>query len=72
VVVGEVRLEDHVEVRFAEDNDVIQAVAPNGAHEALKDRYGLSWQVNPTILGEVLADPDPAKSKRAMEAMLKM
>jgi hypothetical protein len=35
VVVGEVRLEDHAEVRFAEDDDVIQAVAPNGAYEAL-------------------------------------
>ena len=38
----------------------------------LKDRYGLSWQINPSILGELLADPDPAKSKRVMEAMLKM
>jgi predicted 3-demethylubiquinone-9 3-methyltransferase (glyoxalase superfamily) len=38
----------------------------------LTDRYGLSWQINPTILGEMLSDPDPAKSKRAMEAMLKM
>lgn len=38
----------------------------------LKDRHGLSWQVNPTILGEMLSDPDPAKSKRVMEAMLKM
>jgi predicted 3-demethylubiquinone-9 3-methyltransferase (glyoxalase superfamily) len=38
----------------------------------LKDRYGLSWQINPTILGELLADPDPKKAKRVMEAMLKM
>ena len=38
----------------------------------LKDRYGLSWQINPTILGEMLSDPDPQKSKRVMEAMLKM
>jgi len=38
----------------------------------LKDRYGLSWQINPTILGEMLSDPDPAKSRRVMEAMLKM
>ncbi|MGI0019643.1 MAG: VOC family protein [Nitrososphaera sp.] len=38
----------------------------------LKDRYGLSWQINPTILGEMLSDPDPEKSKRVMEAMLKM
>jgi predicted 3-demethylubiquinone-9 3-methyltransferase (glyoxalase superfamily) len=38
----------------------------------LKDKYGLSWQVTPTILGEMLSDPDPKKSKRVMEAMLKM
>jgi predicted 3-demethylubiquinone-9 3-methyltransferase (glyoxalase superfamily) len=38
----------------------------------LKDRYGLSWQINPTALGEMLSDPDPQKSKRVMEAMLKM
>jgi predicted 3-demethylubiquinone-9 3-methyltransferase (glyoxalase superfamily) len=38
----------------------------------LKDRYGLSWQINPTVLGQMLSDPDPEKAKRAMEAMLKM
>jgi predicted 3-demethylubiquinone-9 3-methyltransferase (glyoxalase superfamily) len=38
----------------------------------LKDKYGLSWQVNPTVLGEMLSDPDPQKAKRVMEAMLKM
>src|SRR5688572_30318876 len=38
----------------------------------LKDKYGLSWQINPTILGEMLSDPDPQKSRRVMEAMLKM
>jgi predicted 3-demethylubiquinone-9 3-methyltransferase (glyoxalase superfamily) len=38
----------------------------------LKDRFGLSWQVNPTILGKLLSDPEPQKSKRVMEAMLKM
>lgn len=38
----------------------------------LKDRYGLSWQINPTVLGKMLGDPDRAKAKRAMEAMLKM
>lgn len=38
----------------------------------LKDKFGLSWQVNPTILGKMLSDPDPKKSKRAMEAMLQM
>ncbi len=38
----------------------------------LKDRYGLSWQINPTVLGEMLDDPDPAKAQRVMKAMLQM
>jgi predicted 3-demethylubiquinone-9 3-methyltransferase (glyoxalase superfamily) len=38
----------------------------------LKDKYGLSWQINPTILAKLLSDPDPKKSNRVMEAMLKM
>jgi predicted 3-demethylubiquinone-9 3-methyltransferase (glyoxalase superfamily) len=38
----------------------------------LKDRYGLSWQVIPTALNELLSDPDPDRSSRAMTAMLKM
>src|SRR5262245_35665750 len=38
----------------------------------LKDRFGLSWQINPIVLGAMLSDPDPAKSKRVMEAMLTM
>ena len=38
----------------------------------LKDKYGLSWQVNPSILAEMLRDKDPEKAKRVMEAMLQM
>ncbi len=38
----------------------------------LKDRFGVSWQVVPRILPELLMDPDPAKSARAMQALLKM
>ena len=38
----------------------------------LKDRYGLSWQVVPTGMDELFADPDPERACRAMEAMLKM
>ncbi len=38
----------------------------------LKDKYGLSWQIVPTVLVELLSDPDPEKSKRVMEAMLQM
>jgi predicted 3-demethylubiquinone-9 3-methyltransferase (glyoxalase superfamily) len=38
----------------------------------LKDKFGLSWQIIPSALAELLGNPDPQKSKRAMEAMLKM
>ena len=38
----------------------------------LKDRFGVSWQIIPTALGKLLGDPDPEKSKRVMDAMLKM
>jgi predicted 3-demethylubiquinone-9 3-methyltransferase (glyoxalase superfamily) len=38
----------------------------------LKDRWGLSWQIVPTRLYQLLADSDPDRSRRAMEAMLKM
>jgi predicted 3-demethylubiquinone-9 3-methyltransferase (glyoxalase superfamily) len=38
----------------------------------LKDKYGLSWQVVPGVLSELLNDPDPAKSQRTMTAMLQM
>ncbi len=38
----------------------------------LKDKYGLSWQIIPTALGELLSSPDPEKARRAMTAMLKM
>jgi predicted 3-demethylubiquinone-9 3-methyltransferase (glyoxalase superfamily) len=38
----------------------------------LKDRYGLSWQVVPTILGKLMQDKDPEKAGRVMKAMLQM
>jgi len=38
----------------------------------LKDKYGLSWQVVPTILIEFLQDKDPVKAQRVMKAMLQM
>jgi predicted 3-demethylubiquinone-9 3-methyltransferase (glyoxalase superfamily) len=38
----------------------------------VKDRYGLSWQIVPAALYDLLADPDPARAGRVMEAMLKM
>ncbi|MFL5270500.1 MAG: VOC family protein [Anaeromyxobacteraceae bacterium] len=59
-----------------EEVDELWAKLTAGGQEGqcgwLKDRYGLSWQVNPTALGQLLSDPDPVKSKRVMEAMLRM
>ena len=48
----------------------------NGGEEGpcgwVKDRFGLSWQVVPTRLNELVADPDPERAQRAMAAMLQM
>lgn len=38
----------------------------------LKDRYGLSWQVIPTVLVELIGGPDPVRANRAFQAMLQM
>ena len=38
----------------------------------LKDKYGVSWQVVPSVLPEMIKDPDSEKSQRAMKAMLQM
>lgn len=38
----------------------------------LKDKFGLSWQIVPTILPKLASDPDPAKSQRVMQAMMQM
>src|SRR5216117_4226524 len=38
----------------------------------LKDKFGLSWQVSPVVLGDMLADQDAAKSQRVMAAMMEM
>jgi len=38
----------------------------------LKDRFGLSWQIIPEALGQLMSDPDPKKSGAVMQAMLKM
>jgi predicted 3-demethylubiquinone-9 3-methyltransferase (glyoxalase superfamily) len=38
----------------------------------LKDRFGLSWQIVPRELNQLLSDPDPERARRAMEAMLEM
>jgi predicted 3-demethylubiquinone-9 3-methyltransferase (glyoxalase superfamily) len=38
----------------------------------LKDQFGVSWQVVPAALGQLMSGPDPEKSQRVMQAMLKM
>jgi predicted 3-demethylubiquinone-9 3-methyltransferase (glyoxalase superfamily) len=50
----------------------LSAGGEEGSCGWLKDRYGLSWQINPTALGEMLSDPDPRKARRVMQAMLGM
>lgn len=53
-----------------------QALTADGGAESqcgwLKDKYGLSWQIIPVALSRYLADPDPAKAGRVMQAMLQM
>jgi predicted 3-demethylubiquinone-9 3-methyltransferase (glyoxalase superfamily) len=66
-----------VDANTQEEIDDYSAKLTSGGGEQLpcgwvRDKFGLSWQVNPAILGEMLSDPDPAKAKRVMEAMLKM
>jgi predicted 3-demethylubiquinone-9 3-methyltransferase (glyoxalase superfamily) len=47
-----------------------------GGHEVqcgwLKDKYGLSWQIVPTILGQLMNDKDPAKANRVTQVLMKM
>jgi predicted 3-demethylubiquinone-9 3-methyltransferase (glyoxalase superfamily) len=38
----------------------------------LKDKYGLSWQIVPTVLGEMMQDKNPEKTNRVMQAILQM
>jgi predicted 3-demethylubiquinone-9 3-methyltransferase (glyoxalase superfamily) len=52
--------------------DALGAGGEHGPCGWLKDKFGLSWQVNPTVLSEMLSDPDKKKANRVMEAMLKM
>jgi predicted 3-demethylubiquinone-9 3-methyltransferase (glyoxalase superfamily) len=50
----------------------LSAAGQESACGWLKDKFGLSWQIIPTALSRLMGDPDPAKAKRVMEAMLKM
>jgi predicted 3-demethylubiquinone-9 3-methyltransferase (glyoxalase superfamily) len=66
-----VNCEDQAEVDYFWIN-----LTADGGEESmcgwLKDKYGLSWQIVPNALGELLGDPDPVKAKRVMDTMLQM
>ncbi len=59
------------EIDYYWDNLIANGGKP-GRCGWLVDKFGLSWQVVPDVLGQLLGDPDPAKAQRAMDAMLKM
>ena len=65
-----------VNCKTQEEVDNYWAKLLDGGQESrcgwLKDRFGLSWQIIPDVLGKMLGDSDPQKAKRVMEAMLKM
>ena len=59
-----------------EEVDELWAKLSAGGHEGqcgwLKDRFGLSWQIVPSVVTKLVTDPDPEKSKRVMQAILQM
>jgi predicted 3-demethylubiquinone-9 3-methyltransferase (glyoxalase superfamily) len=65
-----------IDCRDQDEVDTYWDTLSDGGEEGpcgwLKDRYGLSWQVVPTRMFELLGDPDREKANRAMAAMLKM
>ncbi len=59
----------------AEIDRLWDALSDGGSIEQcgwLKDRYGVCWQIVPTVFGKMLSDEDPARGKRVAEAMLRM
>jgi predicted 3-demethylubiquinone-9 3-methyltransferase (glyoxalase superfamily) len=59
----------------AEVDRLWDALSKGGTTERcgwLKDRFGVSWQIVPTVLSQMLGDPDPVKAQRVMQAMLAM
>jgi predicted 3-demethylubiquinone-9 3-methyltransferase (glyoxalase superfamily) len=64
----------HVETQEELDSiwDKLSAVPESEQCGWCKDKFGVSWQIIPNVLGELLGDPDSEKAGRAMQAMLKM
>ena len=65
-----------VSCKTQEEVDAFWSKLSDGGEEGpcgwLRDKFGLSWQIVPTVLPELLADPDKEKSQRVMQAMLQM
>ena len=65
-----------VECATQDEVDRFWSALSDGGEEGpcgwLKDRFGVSWQVIPAVLTELVADPDPERSQRVMQAMLGM
>ena len=66
-----IKCEDQKEIDYYWEKLIAGGGAPSQCGW-LKDKFGLSWQVVPPILGELLADKDRAKASRVMAAMMKM
>ena len=66
----------YVSCETQQEVDELWAKLSDGGEESrcgwLKDKFGLSWQIIPTVLGEMLGDKDPERARRVMEAMLRM
>jgi predicted 3-demethylubiquinone-9 3-methyltransferase (glyoxalase superfamily) len=59
----------------AEIDHLWEHLAEGGEHQPcgwLKDRFGVSWQIAPRVLGEMMKDPDPKKTQRVMQAVFGM
>ena len=65
-----------VNCKTQEEVDTLWTKLSEGGEEGpcgwLKDKFGVSWQIIPTALGELLGDPDPVKAQNVMRAMLQM
>ncbi|RZJ12267.1 MAG: VOC family protein [Rubrivivax sp.] len=66
-----------IETETQEETDRLwAAIVGNGGQESecgwCKDKWGLSWQITPRVLGQAIKDPDRAAAKRAFEAMMTM
>jgi predicted 3-demethylubiquinone-9 3-methyltransferase (glyoxalase superfamily) len=65
-----------VDCKTQDEVDTFWSTLSEGGEEGpcgwLKDRYGVSWQIVPTVLPELLSDPDQEKAQRVMRAMLNM